>query len=383
MSILTSCRLNPNITVNNRPTLYIDYDGVLHPADVRVTVVEPRQPRVYNGGPTDYPLFEHAPLLEGILVPFPDVQLILSTSWVRTLGYEFTVQQLPQALRKRVIGTVWHGALLEHPPRSRYDSVQTDANDRGLQRWLALDDDVDGWPDEQRYRLIAPNNAWHGLGESGVADELAKALALLCAGGPLETRRPAAPEWPSTVERLFGPVELAQPRGYMPTITPDERAQHEDAVLKKALAEAWPRRSMPMSTPESVRRGEAIIAQAQERATAAMSRRIARGELINAADLQHVLGIDGEAIASAIQEGRLFAIAGPNGDDYYPAFYADPTLDHLTLEEVSRALAALPAASKFHFFMSRFTSLESTPLDALRKGRKAAVLAAAEGFAER
>jgi hypothetical protein len=188
-----------------RPILYLDFDGVLHPADVRVTEVEPMRPRVYNGGPTAHPLFEHAELLERILVPFVDVKIILATSWVRTLGFGFTVQQLPSVLRERVIGTIWHGELLKHPPRTRYDAIQTDATGRGVDRWLALDDDAEGWPDEQRYRLIAPNNSWYGLAQPGKSGELTEALALLCTGRPLESRMSAPAHFPSTIERLFGP----------------------------------------------------------------------------------------------------------------------------------------------------------------------------------
>lgn len=191
--------------MNTQPTLYLDYDGVLHPADVRVTTAEPLRPRVYNGGATNHPLFEHAHLLERILAPFPNVRLVLATSWVRTLGYEFTRQQLRPALRGRVIGTVWRGALLEHPPRTRYDAVQIDADARGLMRWLALDDDAEGWPEQERYRLIAPNNSWLGLSQPGRAGELAAALALLCNGQPIEFRLPQVTHFPSTVERLFGP----------------------------------------------------------------------------------------------------------------------------------------------------------------------------------
>lgn len=186
------------------PTLYLDYDGVLHPADVRITTAEPLRPRVYNGGPTDHQLFEHAGLLERILSPFADVKIVLSTSWVRTLGYEFTVQQLPPSLQARVIGTIWQGELLQHPPRTRYDAIQSDATARGLEHWLALDDDVEGWPEEQRYRVIAPNNSWLGLSQPSRCEELTEALALLCAGRPLDSRLEKVEHIPSTVERLFG-----------------------------------------------------------------------------------------------------------------------------------------------------------------------------------
>jgi hypothetical protein len=187
------------------PVLYLDFDGVLHPADVRVTASEPQRPRVYQGGrPTNHPLFEHAALLEHVLAPFADVKIILATSWVRVLGYEYTVQQLKAELRERLLGTIWQGELLEYPPRARYDAIQTDATSRGLTQWLALDDDVDGWPEDARYRLIAPNNSWYGLAQPGVADELSEALALLCAGLPLKSRMPQLAHFPSTMDRLFG-----------------------------------------------------------------------------------------------------------------------------------------------------------------------------------
>ncbi|WP_197065329.1 HAD domain-containing protein [Massilia sp. 9096] len=187
------------------PILYLDYDGVLHPADVRVTREEPLRPRIYEGGrPTDCPLFEHAPLLERLLEPFPDVRISLATSWVRALGYKFAVQQLPPALRARVVGTIWQGWLLQVPPLRRHDAVTTDAEERKVPRWLALDDDVEGWPAERRHLVVAPTNSWQGLAQPGVADELSEALGLLCSGKPLESRIPMEPHFPSTVDRLFG-----------------------------------------------------------------------------------------------------------------------------------------------------------------------------------
>lgn len=187
------------------PILYLDYDGVLHPADVRVTKAEPQQPRVYKGRrATLHPLFEHAPLLKRILEPFPDVRISLATSWVRMLGYEFAVQQLPPGLRQRVVGTIWQGFLLQFPPRTRHDAITTDVEERNVQRWLALDDDIEGWPAERRHLVVAPTNSWHGLAQPGVAEELSAALVLLCNGGALESRLPPEPHIPSTLDRLFG-----------------------------------------------------------------------------------------------------------------------------------------------------------------------------------
>jgi hypothetical protein len=187
------------------PILYLDFDGVLHPADVRVTKDAPQQPRVYERGqPTDHPLFEHATLLIRLLEPYPDVRISLATSWVRMLGYEFAMRQLPPALQARVVGTIWQGWMLQAPPPRRHDAITTDANERKVGRWLALDDDVDGWPAERRHLVVAPTDSWQGLAQPGIAEELTGALELLCNGRALESRLAATPHVPSTIERLFG-----------------------------------------------------------------------------------------------------------------------------------------------------------------------------------
>lgn len=169
------------------PILYLDYDGVLHPADVRVTKAEPLRPKIYKRGkPTEHPLFEHASLLVRVLDAFPDVRISLATSWVRTLSYEFAVQQLPEALRTRVVGTIWQGWRLQFPPPRRYDAITIDAEERMVERWLALDDDVEGWPAHRRHLVVAPKDTWQGLSQPGVAEELSTALELLCKGQRLE-----------------------------------------------------------------------------------------------------------------------------------------------------------------------------------------------------
>jgi len=192
-------------TFHMAPILYLDYDGILHPADVRVTKAEPLCPKVYERGqPTEHPLFEHAPLLARLLEPFPDVRVSLSTSWVRALGYGLAVQQLPLALQARVVGTIRQGWLLQYPPPYRHDAITTDAEERKVGRWLALDDDIEGWPAERRHLVVAPTNAWQGLAQPGISDELTAALELLCSGGSLESRLPGESNVPSTMERLFG-----------------------------------------------------------------------------------------------------------------------------------------------------------------------------------
>src|SRR6202008_2429521 len=51
------------------------------------------------------PMFEYATLLIDLLEPYPDVQIVLTTSWLETLDPETVVAHLPEALASRVVDT--------------------------------------------------------------------------------------------------------------------------------------------------------------------------------------------------------------------------------------------------------------------------------------
>jgi hypothetical protein len=89
------------------------------------------------------------------------------------------------------------------------------------------------------------------------------------------------------------------------------------------------------------------------------------------------------ALDDAVETNWLFAIVAPSGENYYPAYYADPTLDCRILGRISEALGSLPASSKHYFFTTISAVLRETPLDALRSGREAEVLGLATRFARR
>ena len=161
------------------------------------------------------------------------------------------------------------------------------------------------------------------------------------------------------------------------------RAQLEDALGVKVLDAAARPGPALMSTSLSIRQGNEAMTRAEQNAAATTAARIANHELISSGALQRALNVKRQAISAAVKAKRLFAIVGPSGENYYPAYYADPTLDRRTLEKVSKALGSLPAPLKHHFFTLKSTMLQETPLDALRKGRETEVLAAAAGFAER
>lgn len=135
------------------PILYLDYDGVLHPEDVY------RHPRrgihlapKYEG----HSLFEHCDLLTAELAPFPQLRIVLSTSWVRVLRYTRARSHLPQALRERVVGATYHTQMGRQAFEllSRGQQVVADVGRRRPIQWLALDDEADGWPAHYREQLV-------------------------------------------------------------------------------------------------------------------------------------------------------------------------------------------------------------------------------------
>lgn len=141
--------------------LFLDYDGVLHP-DAAYLV---------NGRPelhADGELFMWAPILREILQPYPDLRIVLSTSWVRVLGFGRARGYLPPELSSRVIGGTWHSAMRRHSEAShrvdegwfttmsRYEQIARYVARAGPRaaNWLAVDDDADGWDEGVRDRLV-------------------------------------------------------------------------------------------------------------------------------------------------------------------------------------------------------------------------------------
>ncbi|MCW5665470.1 MAG: hypothetical protein KIT35_16680 [Piscinibacter sp.] len=140
--------------------LYLDFDGVLHHDAVlrhpkRGIYIDPAQ----GPGRT---LFEWAPILQEQLEPYPDVAIVLSTSWVRVLGYQRAKARLPTELSRRVVGATFHSAV--HRIRTREGPID-DTSTRGAQvlgdvsrrrptQWLAVDDSMEGWPPEALERVV-------------------------------------------------------------------------------------------------------------------------------------------------------------------------------------------------------------------------------------
>lgn len=119
-------------------------------------------------------------------------------------------------------------------------------------------------------------------------------------------------------------------------------------------------------------------------AESARAEHIASKKLLPSGAFQEKLGISKQAISKAIKENRMFAILGPSGENFYPAFFAEEKYDRRNLEKVCKALGTLPGASKWQFFTTPKGSLDGkTPLEALALGKIDAVMISAAGFVER
>lgn len=153
--------------------LFLDFDGVLHPADVYLVGKEPvlRAPGS---------LFMYADLLVEALAERPDVRIVLSTSWVPCMRFDYSKACLPAALQERVVGATWHSK--SDVPKSHWLSftrayqISTYVDRHHLTDWIAIDDDADGWPALRRDNLIHCSDDQAGLSNPKVLSELARKL---------------------------------------------------------------------------------------------------------------------------------------------------------------------------------------------------------------
>ena len=124
--------------------LYLDFDGVLHHENV---LWHPKK-GAYLKAPAGHRLFQHAELLVELLSPYPQIKIVLSTSWARVYGCSHAAKRLPPSLHNRVIGATFHSQMVEalflDAPRGM--QVWSDVNRRQPKDWLALDDDYLHWP---------------------------------------------------------------------------------------------------------------------------------------------------------------------------------------------------------------------------------------------
>jgi hypothetical protein len=157
--------------------LYLDFDGVLHHEDV---YWHPRR-GAYMAA-RGHKLFEYVSLLKELLQPWPEVKIVLSTSWVRQYGFSRTAKRLGPALRARCIGGTWHTGMRAHEwsfarlPRGL--QIVQDVQRRNPGGWVAVDDDHNDWPKHFESHLVRSHPSL-GISAPRVQAELAEKIAVM------------------------------------------------------------------------------------------------------------------------------------------------------------------------------------------------------------
>jgi hypothetical protein len=165
-----------DLALENIPICVLDYDGVVH----HDAVYYKPGVGVFMNEP-GHTLFEWSHILADLLEPYPEVRIVLSTSWARMRGFEFAKSALPEPLRSRVVGATFNNRdiqKIDFDFMSRATQVLWYVQRRGLNRWFAIDDDVEGWPASDEKRLVKTQSHL-GLSEPAVQAEIRRALALL------------------------------------------------------------------------------------------------------------------------------------------------------------------------------------------------------------
>lgn len=109
-----------------------------------------------------------AQLLIDLLKLHPEISIVLSTPWVRHLGFSRTKAALPESLRKHVIGSTWQyvmapdsGSALSdsenwYDNATRYEQIARSVMCAGLsgRKWVAIDHSDEAWPLEMKRHLL-------------------------------------------------------------------------------------------------------------------------------------------------------------------------------------------------------------------------------------
>jgi len=127
--------------MRHAPILFVDFDGTLHAGNAYLD---------REGGITldsGRPLFEFAPILADLLSAHPDVEIVLTTSWLDRLPRGVVIAYLPPALSQRVVDTTAaikprFGAVRDGTARTYV--IAKYAHEHRLVNWLAIDDSVYG-----------------------------------------------------------------------------------------------------------------------------------------------------------------------------------------------------------------------------------------------
>lgn len=133
-------------------TLFLDYDGVLHPASVWLNHGEIQ----LDCEDESLFLFCWAPILESILDdedPHGLISIVISSTWSHRYGWKAAAKRLTAGLQTRVKG----GTTGYNQTRGRQIEMYVEDVRIPDFDWIALDDDDYKWPTRHLDKLIRTN----------------------------------------------------------------------------------------------------------------------------------------------------------------------------------------------------------------------------------
>lgn len=166
--------------MRNSATLYLGFEGVLHPN--LVSFYGQRLPRLRAGG---HALFENNCILKLVVDAYPDAAIVLHNWWVPLLGYHTAIGMLPESVRPKVIGATWRDIK---GPRARLKMtgsrrawLEEDLWRRRPEHPVLLDCDV-GQAAAALAGCSCIVDEWRGLATVGASER----LSILLGGGVAE-----------------------------------------------------------------------------------------------------------------------------------------------------------------------------------------------------
>jgi HAD domain in Swiss Army Knife RNA repair proteins len=158
--------------------IFLDYDGVVHGGGA----TRHRKPPNIRPELPGHELFEHLPIVESLLAPYPAVRIILSTSWVREWDFDRAKSYLTPGLQQRVIGATYHRRLMlrrEFDDIPRHAQILQDVERRRPHRWLAIDDDFGVGVPQWAWTYFVQTPFTQGLGCPALVEELKRRLEVV------------------------------------------------------------------------------------------------------------------------------------------------------------------------------------------------------------
>lgn len=158
----------PVLLSQERPVLFLDIDGVLHPDDA--VYFDGRPPRPMGVG-----LFRWKKLLMDVLEKFPQVEVVVSSAWRWIFSYDDLMHYLPPEIAAKVTDVT--DPEIQH----RWLAIQDFIAKNKVTKFVILDDDWEAFPKKNFPELVKCFSK-SGLSNLMTLNHLESQLERICNG---------------------------------------------------------------------------------------------------------------------------------------------------------------------------------------------------------